>query len=261
MNSKRKESNVTRTSSLVLRDAEVVELLADEPELLALADAYQATQRRYWTRRTSRRAWARRTLVAAAVAAILAPAAAFADQIGSLLGLYNQGTTVPASAFPSPWVAALVRDPAYGNGHVRQIGQQNGLTFYASKTADGNYCVGVGGLGSGAAPSIDALNCGAPIDSLMNGTLAVEDFSAIDASNGTTTVTRLAGFANPPAVTIAVLDGSGQTLYSTPVVDGLYAATDIPQQPAAAIVGLDASNNIIYRRPLIAPPRPQPATP
>ena len=245
----------------MLRDVELVELLADEPELLALADAYQATQRRYWTRRTSRRAWARRTLVAAAAVAVLAPAAAFADQIASLLGLYNQGTTVPASAFPSPWVASLVRDPAYGNGQVRQVGQENGITFYASKTAAGSYCVGVGGLGSGTAPSIDALTCGTAIDSLMNGTLAVEDFSSIDASNGATTVTRLAGFANAPAVKIAVVDSSGQTLYSTPVVDGLYASSGVPQQPAAAIVGLDASDNIIYRRPLITPPPPQPATP
>ena len=248
---------MTSTRSHVLQDAELVELLGDEPELLALADAYEATQRRYWTPRARRRTWTRAAAVAAA-AAIAVPAAAFADQIGSLIGLYNHGTNVPASAFPSPWAAALVRDPAYGNGEVRQVGQEDGITFYAAKSADGHYCVGVG---FAATPSIDALTCGEAIDNLMKGNVAVEDFSSIAASGGLTTVTRLAGFANVPAVKIAVIDGSGQTLYSTPVIAGLYSATSLPQQPANAIVGLDASNNVIYRRPLISPPVPQPATP
>lgn len=246
------------TSTRVLHDPELVELLADEPELLALADAYEATQRRYWTPRATRRSWTRAAVIAAAVAAIAIPTAAFADQIGSLIGLYNHGTTVPASAFPSPWAAALVRDPAYGNGEVRQVGQDDGITFYAAKSADGHYCVGIG---FAVTPSIDALTCGPAIDDLMKGNLAVEDFSSIAASGGTTTVTRLAGFANAPAVRVAVLDSEGQTLYSRPVVDGLYAASTLPPQPANAIVGLDASNDVIYRRPLISPPDPQPATP
>jgi hypothetical protein len=249
---------VTSTRSRVLHDSELLKLLAGEPELLALADAYEATQRRYWTARTTRRRWTRAAVIAAVVTAIAVPAAAFADQIGSLIGLYNHGTTVPASAFPSPWAAALVRDPAYGNGEVRRVGQEDGITFYAAKSADGHFCVGIG---FAATPSIDALTCGAAIDDLMRGNVAVEDFSSIDASGETTAVTRLAGFANAPAVKVAVLDGSGQTLYSTPVVDGLYAATSLPQQPANAIVGLDASGNVVYRRPLISPPAPQPATP
>lgn len=249
---------MTSTRSHVLQDTELVELLGDEPDLLALADAYEATQRRYWTPRATRRTWTRGAVIAAAVAAVAVPAAAFADQIGSLIGLYNHGTTVPASAFPNPWAAALVRDPAYGNGEVRQVGHEDGITFYAAKSADGHFCVGIG---FAVTPSIDALTCGAAIDDLMRGNLAVEDFSSIDASVGTTAVTRLAGFANAPAVKVAVLDGSGQTLYSTPVVDGLYAATSLPQQPANAIVGLDASGNVVYRRPLISPPAPQPATP
>ncbi len=118
-----------------------------------------------------------RAVIAAAVAAIAVPAAAFADQIGSLIGLYNHGTTIPASAFPSPWAAALVRDPAFGNGEVRQVGHDDGITFYAAKSADGHYCVGIG---FAATPSIDALTCGEAIDNLMKGNLAVEDFSSID---------------------------------------------------------------------------------
>lgn len=249
---------MTSTRSHVLRDAELVELLADEPELLALADAYEETQRRYWTPRATRRTWTRAAVIAAAVAAIAVPAAAFADQIGSLIGLYDHGTTVPASAFPSPWAAALVRDPAYGNGEVRQVGHEDGITFYAAKSADGHYCVGIG---FAATPSIDALTCGEAIDDLMKGNLAVEDFSSIAASGGATTVTRLVGFANAPAVKVAVLDSNGQVVYSTPIVDGLYAASNLPSQPANAIVGLDASNDVIYRRPLISPPAPSPATP
>jgi hypothetical protein len=241
----------------VLRDSELVELLSDEPELLALADAYEATQRRYWNKRP-RREWFRPAVAVAVVVAIAIPAAAFADQIGTLIGLYNQGTPVPASAFPNPWVAALVRDPGFGNGEVRQVAQQAGVTFYAAKNASGNYCVGVG---FAVTPSIDALTCGPATDSLVNGTLAVEDFSSINSSNGSTSVTRLVGFANAPVVQIAVIGSDGSTVYSTPVANGLYAASTVPQQPATAIVALDASNNVIYRRPLIAPPAPRPATP
>jgi hypothetical protein len=248
---------VTSAASLVLRDSELVELLSDEPELLALADAYEATQRRYWDSRRDRR-WFRPAIAVAVAAAIAIPAAAFADQIGSFIGLYNQGKPVPASAFPNPWAAALVRDPGFGNGEVRQVGQRAGITFYAAKNASGNYCVGVG---FAATPSIDALTCGPAIDSLVNGTLDVEDFSSIDSTAGSTSVTRLAGFANTLAVRIAVVGADGSAVYSTPVVNGLYADSAVPQQPAAAIVALDASDTVIYRRPLIPPPAPQPATP
>lgn len=248
---------MTSAASLVLRDPELVELLSDEPELLALADAYEATQRRYWNNRGTRQ-WFRPAVAVAVVAAIAIPAAAFADQIGSLIGLYNQGKPVPASAFPNPWAAALVRDPGFGNGEVRQVGQEAGITFYAAKNAAGNYCVGIG---FAVTPSIDALTCGAAIDTFLSGTLAVEDFSSVDSSDGSTSVTRLAGFANTPVARIAVVGSDGTTLYSTPVVNGVYADSSVPQQPAAAIVALDASDNVIYRRPLIAPPAPQPATP
>ncbi len=248
---------MTSAPSLVLRDRELVELLSDEPELLALADAYGATQGRYWNHRRTHQ-WFRPAVAVAVVAAIGIPAAAFADQIGSLIGLYNQGKPVPASAFPHPWAAALVRDPGFGNGEVRQVGQQAGITFYAAKNASGNYCVGIG---FAATPSIDALTCGPAIDNLVNGTLDVEDFSSIDSTAGSTSVTRLAGFANRLAVRIAVVDSDGSTLYSTPVVNGLYADSAVLQQPAAAIVALDASNKVIYRRPLIPPPAPQPDTP
>ncbi len=39
---------MSTSPSLVLRNSEIVELLGDEPELLAIADAYESTQRRYW---------------------------------------------------------------------------------------------------------------------------------------------------------------------------------------------------------------------
>lgn len=249
---------MTNSASLVLRDPELVELLGGEPELLALADAYEATQRRHWRQRRSHRPFVHVGLVAAVVAAVAVPAVAFAGQIGSLIGLYNHGTPVPASAFPNPWAAALVRDPTFGNGEVRQVGQTNGVTFYAAKSESGNYCVGIG---FAVMPSIEALTCGAAIDTFVSGTSPIEDFSSINSADGSTFVTRLAGFANDQAARISILAPNGTSLYSTPVVNGLYAANDLPQQPAEAIVALDPSGRVVFQRNLIAPPVPQPAMP
>jgi hypothetical protein len=249
---------VTNSTSLVLCDPELVEVLGSEPELLALADAYEATQRRHWKQRRSHRPFVRVSLVATVLVAIAVPAVAFADQIGSLIGLYNHGTPVPASVFANPWAAALVRDPTFGNGEVRQVGQSDDVTFYAAKNESGNYCVGIG---FAVAPSIDALTCGAAIDTFVSGTSPIEDFSSINSADGTTFVTRLAGFANDQAARISILAPDGTSLYSTPAVNGLYAANDLPQQPAEAIVALDPSGRVIFRRNLIAPPVPQPAMP
>lgn len=68
---------MTADDRLVLHDRELIELLADEPELLAILDAYGATQGRYW-RGSARRVPKRVVWVVAAAVALLCVGGALA---------------------------------------------------------------------------------------------------------------------------------------------------------------------------------------
>ena len=71
---------------MTLRDVEVIELLADEPELLAIADAVSATQPRRPASKRRRVVVRGAIVVAAAVAAVVAVLAAPQTHPGSVLG-------------------------------------------------------------------------------------------------------------------------------------------------------------------------------
>jgi hypothetical protein len=60
----------------------------------------------------------------------------------------------------------------------------------------------------------------------------------------------LAGFAADGVARVDLVDGNGATIVSAPVVDNLYAATDIPQVAVAAIVAYDADGHVVYRKEL-----------
>jgi len=246
------------SATFVLRDPELVDLLCDEPELLALADAYGATQHVHWRCGHARTRVRHASLVAAVAAAIAIPAAAFADQIGGLIGLYDSGTPVPSSAFPAYQVGALARIWAFGNDEVRKLDERDGVTFYGARNAAGSFCLGIG---LAATPSIDALTCEGSGNSFPSSADPVADFSSIDANSDTTTVTRLAGFATDSVARIAVLATDGSTIVSTPVVDGIYASNEVALQPAAEIVAYDSSDAVVFHRNLSTPSDPQPIPP
>jgi hypothetical protein len=248
------------TDRRALRDHELVELLAGEPELLALSDAYASTQHPHWqTRQPS--TLLRLGLLAAVVAAILVPAAAFADQIGAILGLSNTGTPVSTDRFPTYQLSAL-NDIGFPTGQVRLLAQRAGVNFYAAKNGVGHYCFAIG-FGSEATPRLDALGCrDGELGTFPSSTAPVADFSQIAASaDGTTTVTTLAGFATDAVDRVAVLGDGGETLSTVPVTNNVYAADNLPETPAAAIVAYNHSDVIVYTRHLAPPPAPQPATP
>lgn len=251
---------MTADDRRALRDQEMVELLADEPELLAIADAYAATQHRYWRRnRLGARAW-QLGLPAAVAAAIAIPAAAFADQIGQILGLSNSGTPIPTAQIPAPQLSAL-KSIGFPSGQVRQLAYRAGVSFYAAKTTAGDYCFAIG-LRSQGKPSIDALACqGGTIGSFPSATDPVADFSALNATAAASYVTTLAGFATDTVARVAVVDEHGSVVYSAPVEDNVYAADGLPATPATAIVGFSKANAVVFRKQLAPPPAPEPATP
>lgn len=251
---------MTADDRRALRDPEMIELLADEPELLAIVDAYAATQRhdlrpsRLWSH-------ARRLgLLTAVVAAIGVPAAAFADQIGQILGLSNSGTPLSTRDIPPHQISAL-ESVGFRAGEVRLLTYRAGVSFYTAMSTAGGYCFAIG-FNSKAKTSIDALECqDGTIGSFPSAADPVADFSALNATDGVTYVTTLAGFATDSVSRVAVVDISGKVIYSTAVEDNVYAAGDVPRTPAAAILAFESSNALVYRKDLASPQAPQPATP
>ena len=252
---------MTADDRRALRDPEMIELLADEPELLAIVDAYAATQHRYWRRSRLGTRALRLGLLAAVVAAVGVPTAAFADQIGQLLGLSNSGTPVSTGQIPAHQLSAL-ESVGFPAGSVRLLAHRAGVSFYAAKATSGGYCFAIGLRAQTTPPSIDALACqGGTIGSFPSASDPVADFSALNATSNVTYVTTLAGFATDNVSRVAVVDASGKLIYSTAVVQNVYAAGDVPQTSATAIIAFDNSSTIIYRKQLAPPPLPRPATP
>lgn len=251
---------MTADDRRALRDPELLELLASEPELLAIVDAYAATQHHHWRRSRLGLRAVRLGLLAAVVIAIGIPTVAFADQIGQVLGLSNSGTPVLTTQIPADQLSALQKID-FPTGQLRELASRAGLNFYAARKADGGYCFAIG-LKSQAKPSIDALSCpGGTIGSFPSTNDPVADFSALNATPTATYVTTLAGYATGNVARLGVEDASGKLIYSTPVEQNVYAADNVPQTSASAIVAFDDSNAVIYRKQLTPPPVPQPASP
>lgn len=187
----------------------------------------------------------------AAAVAVAIPAAAFADQIGSLLGLGlgNEGTTVATSSVPEANMAELgqaMRDLQWP-GSSQLLASSNGFSFYASRNADGAFCLTIdvdgGQPGSlvGCAPVGGFPDSGAPI------------FGEPMNENGNQ-LGNLAGVATDQVARVALLDSSGNELGSAPVVDNVYAVSGVPETDATTIVAYDASGNVLYRRDLSQAP-------
>jgi hypothetical protein len=171
-------------------------------------------------------------------AAVALPAIAFAGKLGDLLGLSNQGTPVATSAIVLSKDTGLneaMQQLAFPS-KLQLLGSQNGVTFYAARRADGDYCFaieskvakGVGCDPNGTFPS--------PARPVMVFPPLVQ-FAVFPAD----------GVAN-----VRGIDSSGDTVVSAPVSGNLFAsATPGPFPTVVAIEALDADGNVIAteRRP------------
>jgi hypothetical protein len=246
---------------LVLHDAELVELVADEPELLAILDAYASTQQPR-ARRRQPLPLRRLGLIAAAAAVIAVPAAAFADQIGQILGLTNSGTPIAETQLPD-WQLSALQTTGFPTNAIHLLGKRDDISFYISRQPNGGTCFAIGLTPGAATTRIDALSCGSQLGSFPSSTDPIADFSAsTSAADGSNQVTRMAGFAADPITSIALLDAANNTLYTTPVVDNIYyAASGLPAASAASIAALDSQGRIVYRKQLTPPLTPAIQTP
>jgi hypothetical protein len=178
----------------------------------------------------------RRTALAAAfvAAAIGLPAVAFADEIGALFGFSNDGTPVPTSASPFTQDSSM-------NQAMQELGfpsrlhlltERGGVRFYAARRENGVFCFAVDLDGR------KAVGCDPAFPSPQR---PIVDFSRF--SKGA----RIVGFAADRVSTIALVDASGATIASAPVIDNVYAASNT-MPGAVGVEALDAQGAVVYTR-------------
>jgi hypothetical protein len=174
----------------------------------------------------------RRLVVAlAAAAAVLVPTAiAIADEIG----VSNNGTPVPLDSVP---LGPALQDLKVG-GTMQYLGTLNGVAFYATRNADGRYCMAVDHVDQQYEKGV---GCDLRPDGFPSAQVRVMTFPA---------GAQLQGIATDGVATVEALDANGTVLDSTPVVDNLFASTADLGDRVAAIVALDANGNVLSTQTL-----------
>jgi hypothetical protein len=189
----------------------------------------------------------RRFAIAAVVAAaILIPATAFAGKLGDILGISNDGTAVPVSSvLPGESKLDAAMQELKVSDTMQSLGTLNGIAFYATRNADGNFCLAMvrvdGPFGKGFGCDLNADGFPSPQRQALT-------FPAL---------TRLQGIAADGVASVQALDANGNVLDSTPVEHNLFASTtDFPAGAASAIRTLDQNGNVTATQRLPVTPQP-----
>jgi hypothetical protein len=171
-------------------------------------------------------------LALALTAAVALPAAALAGKLGDLLGLSNQGTTVATSSLDLSKDTGLdeaMQQLAFPSA-MHLLGTKNGVSFYAARRADGDYCFAI--------ESKVAKGVGCDLNGTFpSSTRPVMVFPPL---------VQFAGFAADGVATVAGIDASGNTVISAPVSQNLFASTTAgPFLSVVAIEALDKNGNVL----------------
>jgi hypothetical protein len=183
----------------------------------------------------------RRVAVAIALAAAVAvPTVAFAGRLGDLLGITNEGATVSTSdVLPGESNLDQAMQELKVGSTMQYLGTLNGVAFYATRNADGNFCF-----------AIDHVD--AQFEKGFGCDLNADNFPSADVQALTfPPVMRLQGIAADGVATVQALDANGNVLDSAPVTDNLFVSDNqLPQGAAVAIRTLDANGNVTSTRRL-----------
>jgi hypothetical protein len=181
----------------------------------------------------------RRIALALVVAAAVAlPAITFAGKVGDLLGLSNQGTPVATGALDLSKDTGLneaMQQLAFPS-KVQLLGSKNGVRFYATRRADGDYCFAI------ESKVAKGLGCD------LNGTFP----SPARPVMVFPPLVQFAGFAADGVAAVRGVDSSGNAIVLARVSENLFAsATPGPFPTVVAIEALDAVGNVLAteRRP------------
>ncbi|HKB93539.1 MAG TPA: hypothetical protein VKC62_04800 [Gaiellaceae bacterium] len=187
---------------------------------------------------------ARRIAVAAVlVAAVAVPAVAFAGRLADALGISNGGTTVSTSeVLPGQSGLDQAMQELKVGGTMQYLGTLNGTSFYATRNADGHFCLAI----DHTAMQYDkGFGCDLNADGFPSSTVQALVFPPV--------AHFLQGVAADGVATVELLDADGNVVESTPVTDNLFESDAAPTGTPASIVTLDATGTVTSRRPLPQP--------
>lgn len=175
--------------------------------------------------RTHRRRW----VLVAVTAAVLAPTAFAADR---LLGIGNEGTSVPTSSVP---LDEALRSMQVGDT-MQELGTVNGVRIYAGRSETGHVCIAIDHVAQTYEKGVlcDLNEPGFP-----------------DGAKVLTFPGQLQGIAADGVATVAFVDAGGAVLDSTPVTDNLFASsTRIGMGVASYVEGLAADGSVVAKQKL-----------
>lgn len=176
----------------------------------------------------------RAALVAVLAAAVTVPAVAFAGRLGDLFGISNEGTTVPASSLSLSHDSTM-NEAMKGLGFpasLQELGTVSGVTFYASRRADGHYCFAIERDGNRGGLSCDLAG------TFPSPTTPVWIFPPYGGFNG---------YAADDVATVKGLDGAGDVVVAVPVTRNLFAAPAADYSEVASVEAFDAGGDRIWR--------------
>ena len=193
----------------------------------------------------------RRALLALSLAIVIGvPTAAFADDIGTLLGFSNHGTPVATNTLSKD--SSLVHEMGRLGfpSTLALLGTRQGIRFYAAQKP-GGYCLAVVETATPAGSQRPASDVGCENggDSFPSPRNPVSVFPV----GG-----RFAGFAADGVASVTLVDGSGRTLASANVSQNLFVSGAMPTG-TVTVVALDAHGDVLAQiesRP--APPAASP---
>jgi hypothetical protein len=170
--------------------------------------------------------------------------------------------TLTAASHPSGRpMAPAANLRAAGVASINQIANRSGRSFFVINRLNGAQCFATGtqggvreGLDVSVLSILGTVDCPSGKDAFPSQVSPVLDMSvfhgdlAARTGVGTSFVSRLTGFAADGIATVAVVDTTGVQRVSSPVIDNVYVATDLPPFAPQAIVAYDATGKEVWRQ-------------
>jgi len=179
----------------------------------------------------------RRVALAAALAVLVAvPAVAFAGRLADVLGISNEGTSVPVtSVLPGQsQLDQALQDMGVGST-MQLLGTLNGVRFYAARNPEGRVC-----LATDQDPYPKGVVCDLRTPGFPSPDDQVLGFPRM-----------LIGIAADGVAKVAFADANGDVIVSTPVENNLFASdTRLDPGEAAYVETFDANGNVTSKRAL-----------
>ena len=216
------------------------------------------------------RARRRTAFVIACALALALPAFAFGDDIRSLFGFANEGTSIDQGKFRLTSAGPILAE-AEAEGTVKLLASRAGTHFYVARGKTGAFCFFIGppdladARVSGGCWNMRLVREGSaeragPFRTFPSPELPVLDMSshrslaapeAVASGQATVlgspeAIVRLRGVAADGVARMQVIGPECEVLAEAPVSANVYATEELAKRPAVAIIGLDHSGKRVF---------------